>query len=198
MQARTLCIWCRCANLGPPGSSGSRRVARLKQTLLAAGVQAELSWSGASARVLHNLSRFWPAAGVQAELILGALERRQRSTAGSASGYLAQRVHYEGEERLMDEEGRGVMMAWEGPLMEAHAKVRQSCSQRAVLRMPGSVRGCEDMAVGGNFWRTCRKVAWPHALLGDWLGPRHCSRVSELCFFVMALWEGPNLMLMLP
>ena len=73
--------------------------------------------------MLHDLNRLCPAAGVQAELLLGVLERRQRSTADSASGYLAQRVHYEGADRLMDEEGRGVMMAWEGPLMEAHAKV---------------------------------------------------------------------------
>ena len=99
--------------------------------------------------MLPDSNRLRPAAGVQAELILGALERRQRSTAGSASGYLAQRVHYEGEERLMDEEGRGVMMAWEGPLMEAHAKVRQTCSQCAVLCIPGSRRGYKDMAVGG-------------------------------------------------
>ena len=87
---------------------------------------------------------------MHAEFILGALERRQRSTTDSASGYLAQRVHYEGEEHLMDEEGRGVMMAWEGPLMEAHAKVRQTCSQRAVLCCPGSERGNEGMVGGAS------------------------------------------------
>ena len=122
-----------------------------------------------------------PAAGVQAELILGALERRQRSTAGSASGYLAQRVHYEGEERLMDEEGRGVMMAWEGPLMEAHAKVRQSWSQCAVFCSPGVERRHEGMVVGGASERACRGMAWPHALLGEWPGPCMAWRRTELC-----------------
>ena len=133
--------------------------------------------------MLYNSNRLCPAAGVQAELILGLLERRQkRSTADRASGYLAQRVHYEGEERLMDEEGRGVMMAWEGPLMEAHAKVRQSCSQCAAVGTSSSKRRPQGVAVGSNSWRPCRGRAWPHALLGEWPGPMHCLVVNKTCF----------------
>lgn len=109
---------------------------------------------------------------MQAELILGALERRQRLTADRASGYLAQRVHYEGEERLMDEEGRGVMMAWEAPLMEAHAKVRQRRSQCAVLCSPGSDRSWEGMVAGGASWR---------AMQGDSLAPCSCSPARPGC-----------------
>ena len=63
-------------------------------------------------------------AGVQAELILGAIERKARSAQPSNSSYLEQRVQYLREDnQLVDEESQGVMMAWEGPLMQAHAKV---------------------------------------------------------------------------
>ena len=62
--------------------------------------------------------------GVQAELILGAIERKARSALPSNSSYLEQRVQYLKEgAQLVDEESQGVMMAWEGPLMQAHAKV---------------------------------------------------------------------------
>ncbi len=64
-------------------------------------------------------------AGVQAELILGAVERKARSALPSNSRYLEQRVQYLKEDKqLVDEESQGVMMAWEGPLMQAHAKVQ--------------------------------------------------------------------------
>lgn len=62
--------------------------------------------------------------GVQAELILGAVERKARSAQPSNSTYLERRVEYLREGgQLVDEESQGVMMAWEGPLMQAHAKV---------------------------------------------------------------------------
>ena len=62
--------------------------------------------------------------GVQAELILGAIERKARSAQPSNSSYLEQRVQYlKKGAQLVDEESQGVMMAWEGPLMQAHAKV---------------------------------------------------------------------------
>ncbi len=65
--------------------------------------------------------------GVQAELILGAIERKARSAQPSNSSYLEQRVQYLNEgAQLVDEESQGVMMAWEGPLMQAHAKVYSS------------------------------------------------------------------------
>ena len=64
--------------------------------------------------------------GVQAELILGAVERKVRSTQPFNSSYLEQRVQYlKQDEQLVDEDSQGVMMAWEGPLMQAHAKVLQ-------------------------------------------------------------------------
>ena len=70
-------------------------------------------------------------AGVQAELILGAVERKARSAQPSNSSYLEQRVQYLHEDaQLVNPESQGVMMAWEGPLMQAHAKVTPpwSCS----------------------------------------------------------------------
>ena len=62
-------------------------------------------------------------AGVQAELILGAVERQEARLGRRSLGpdtYLEQRLSGDAE-RLMDEQGRAVMMAWEGPLMQAHA-----------------------------------------------------------------------------
>lgn len=79
-----------------------------------------LPW-GFSLNTLHDRDRL---AGVQAELILGAVERKARSAQPSNSSYLEQRVQYLKEDaQLVDEESQGVMMAWEGPLMQAHAKV---------------------------------------------------------------------------
>jgi hypothetical protein len=54
-------------------------------------------------------------AGMRAELVLGALERKlgQRGVA-SQHRYLQQRLQYDADERLMDSEDRAVMMAWEG------------------------------------------------------------------------------------
>ncbi|KAK9915910.1 hypothetical protein WJX75_005882 [Coccomyxa subellipsoidea] len=62
-------------------------------------------------------------AGVRAEMVLGALERKLgKETAGPSHDYLQQRLQYDADsERLMDADDRAVMMAWEGPLMEAHA-----------------------------------------------------------------------------
>jgi type IV protein arginine methyltransferase len=37
--------------------------------------------------------------------------------------YLATKVTYDGDDKLLDEEGDAVMMTWEAPLMEAHADV---------------------------------------------------------------------------
>jgi protein arginine N-methyltransferase 2 len=76
--------------------------------------------------------------GVQAELILGAIERKARSAQPSNSSYLEQRVQYMKEgAQLVDEESQGVMMAWEGPLMQAHAKVYAiSYNQRNIVLVP--------------------------------------------------------------
>ena len=72
----------------------------------------------------HIQSCYIAIVGVQAELILGAIERRARSAQPSNSSYLEQRVDYlKNDAQLVDQESQGVMMAWEGPLMQAHAKV---------------------------------------------------------------------------
>ena len=54
-------------------------------------------------------------AGMRAELVLGALERKLgRQPAAPQHQYLQQRLRYDATERLMDAEDRAVMMAWEG------------------------------------------------------------------------------------
>lgn len=45
-----------------------------------------------------------------------------RENAESAE-YLSTAVRYDGDDKLLDENGDAVMMSWEGPLMEAHADV---------------------------------------------------------------------------
>ncbi|GLI60425.1 hypothetical protein VaNZ11_002578 [Volvox africanus] len=62
---------------------------------------------------------------VQAELVLGALQRRMQVGSGAAvanSDYLNQRLIYRGEQ-LLDAEGDAVMMGWERPLMLRHAEL---------------------------------------------------------------------------
>lgn len=80
---------------------------------------------------------------MQAELILGAVERKARSAQPSNSSYLEQRVQYLKEDaQLVDEESQGVMMAWEGPLMQAHAKVLPPRLHQV------SLRGCIEASNG--------------------------------------------------
>lgn len=59
-------------------------------------------------------------AGIQAELVLGTVARRS-GCGGSEEKYLEERVLFS-EDRVMDSESKAVMMAWEKPLMEAHAR----------------------------------------------------------------------------
>mmetsp|Transcript_21503 Transcript_21503/g.27467 ORF Transcript_21503/g.27467 Transcript_21503/m.27467 type:complete len:293 (+) Transcript_21503:113-991(+) len=64
-------------------------------------------------------------AGVRAELLLGALENKkiERGSASNAQ-YLNNSVEYTNDgEKLMDTESEAVMMEWEKPLMEIHAKL---------------------------------------------------------------------------
>lgn len=63
---------------------------------------------------------------VMAELILGAAEDEgEGATVLDEEGdrYLKGKVRYQGDDRLMDEQDEGVMMAWEAPLMQAHAQL---------------------------------------------------------------------------
>jgi hypothetical protein len=56
---------------------------------------------------------------VRAELVLGAAQRGASATAGPAgNAFLQQRLSYDGE-KLLDEQQRGVMMAWEGASQHA-------------------------------------------------------------------------------
>lgn len=59
--------------------------------------------------------------GVQAELILGTIARKAKENGSSDGCYLEDRVSFS-EDKLMDTDSKAVMMAWEKPLMEAHAK----------------------------------------------------------------------------
>lgn len=63
---------------------------------------------------------------IRAELVLGAVERNlskgNPTEAIKNLEYLQKRVEYS-ESSLVDETQSGVMMAWEKPLMEAHAHV---------------------------------------------------------------------------
>ena len=72
-------------------------------------------------------------AAVQAELLLGAAERASsRATAAKAAEsdeYLSRTIRYEGD-TLFDEADDAVMMEWERPLMEEHAR-------RLYARAPG-------------------------------------------------------------
>ncbi|KAL3145046.1 hypothetical protein ABBQ32_003537 [Trebouxia sp. C0010 RCD-2024] len=88
-------------------------------------------------------------AGVQAELILGTVERKARAAQPSNSTYLEQRVEYLKEgSQLVDEESQGVMMAWEGPLMQAHAKA--ICSKGGDVLNVGFGLGLVDNAIQSN------------------------------------------------
>ena len=68
---------------------------------------------GLASRLYEAVQR--ACAGMRAELVLGALERKLgRQLAAPQHQYLQQRLQYDAAERLMDAENRAVMMAWEG------------------------------------------------------------------------------------
>ncbi|KAG0586277.1 hypothetical protein KC19_2G078200 [Ceratodon purpureus] len=84
-------------------------------------------------------------AGMQAELILGVVARQERKVEeGAEKPYLQQRVEYS-EGKLLDEENKGVMMAWENPLMAAHAKA--ICANGGHVLNVGFGMGLVDTAI---------------------------------------------------
>lgn len=92
---------------------------------------------------------------VMAELILGAAEDEgEGATVLDEEGdrYLKGKVRYQGDDRLMDEQDEGVMMAWEAPLMQAHAQLL--CGEdgdKDVLNVGfGMVRPPEPPAAAGG------------------------------------------------
>ncbi|OVA17069.1 Ankyrin repeat [Macleaya cordata] len=83
-------------------------------------------------------------AGIQAELVLGTIARVDRKNDASDGDYLEERVSFS-EDKLMDSNSKAVMMAWEKPLMEAHAKA--VCSGGGHVLNIGFGMGLVDTAI---------------------------------------------------
>nr|GMD96378.1 protein arginine N-methyltransferase 2 [Ipomoea batatas] len=82
-------------------------------------------------------------AALQAELILGTIARKGNANKNS-DDYLDDRVSFS-EDKIMDAESKAVMMAWEKPLMEAHAKA--VCSNGGHVLNVGFGMGLVDTAI---------------------------------------------------
>lgn len=83
-------------------------------------------------------------AGIQAELVLGTIARRENKNGNFDESYLEDRVTFS-EDKLMDSDSKAVMMAWEKPLMEAHAKA--VCSGGGHILNIGFGMGLVDTAI---------------------------------------------------
>ena len=77
-------------------------------------------------------------------MILGTIARRANPSDDSTGNYLEDRVTFS-EDKLMDSESKAVMMAWEKPLMEAHAKA--VCSGGGHILNIGFGMGLVDNAI---------------------------------------------------
>ncbi|MCO5575539.1 hypothetical protein L7F22_029340 [Adiantum nelumboides] len=82
--------------------------------------------------------------GVQSELIFGALEKYKHRTEFSNKHYLEERILFS-EDKMLDEESKGIMMSWEKPLMEAHA--RAVCAGGGDILNVGFGMGLVDTAI---------------------------------------------------
>ncbi|KAG8377522.1 hypothetical protein BUALT_Bualt08G0041700 [Buddleja alternifolia] len=83
-------------------------------------------------------------AGIQAELVLGTIARKDNAKGNPNGDYLEDRVTFS-EDKVMDTENKAVMMAWEKPLMEAHAKA--VCSGGGHILNIGFGMGLVDTAI---------------------------------------------------
>ncbi|KAJ6675913.1 GUANIDINOACETATE N-METHYLTRANSFERASE [Salix viminalis] len=83
-------------------------------------------------------------AGIQSELILGTIARKEKSGSGFGENYLEDRVSFS-EDKIMDSDSKAIMMAWEKPLMEAHAKA--VCSGGGHILNIGFGMGLVDAAI---------------------------------------------------
>lgn len=81
---------------------------------------------------------------IQSELIFNTIARQNQDPGSQEKKYLEERIEF-GEGRLMDSESKAVMMAWEGPLMEAHA--RAVCSNGGRVLNVGFGMGMVDEAI---------------------------------------------------
>lgn len=76
--------------------------------------------------------------------MLGTIARKELKGSDCGTGYLEDRVTFS-EDKLMDSESKAVMMAWEKPLMEAHA--RAVCSGGGHVLNIGFGMGLVDTAI---------------------------------------------------
>ncbi|KAI4321065.1 hypothetical protein MLD38_034486 [Melastoma candidum] len=83
-------------------------------------------------------------AGIRSELVLGTIARKGNDATERNREYLEDRVSFS-EDKLMDSESKAVMMAWERPLMEAHAKA--VCSGGGHVLNVGFGMGLVDEAI---------------------------------------------------
>ncbi|KAH7510918.1 hypothetical protein FEM48_ZijujUnG0064800 [Ziziphus jujuba var. spinosa] len=83
-------------------------------------------------------------AGIQAELVLGNIARKENKIGDCNGDYLDDRVSFS-EDKLMDSNSKAIMMAWEKPLMEAHAKA--VCSGGGHILNIGFGMGLVDTAI---------------------------------------------------
>lgn len=77
-------------------------------------------------------------------MILGTIARSAKINGDSTGDYLVDRVSFS-EDKLMDSNSKAVMMAWEKPLMEAHAKA--VCSGGGHILNIGFGMGLVDTAI---------------------------------------------------
>lgn len=77
-------------------------------------------------------------------MILGTIAREAKKNSDSNGNYLEDRVSFS-EDKLMDSNSKAVMMAWEKPLMEAHAKA--VCSGGGHILNIGFGMGLVDTAI---------------------------------------------------
>lgn len=82
--------------------------------------------------------------GIQAELVLGTIARTANKNGNANGDYLEDRVTFS-EDKLMDSNSKAIMMAWEKPLMEAHAKA--VCSGGGHILNVGFGMGLVDTAI---------------------------------------------------
>lgn len=75
---------------------------------------------------------------------MGTIARKESKNSNSVQNYLEDRVSF-GEDKLMDADSKAVMMAWEKPLMEAHAKA--VCSGGGHILNIGFGMGLVDTAI---------------------------------------------------
>lgn len=60
--------------------------------------------------------------GIRIELIFGVLDRKLKREQPTNAGYLAQKLTFR-DNKLLSPDGDAVMMGWEKPLMERHARI---------------------------------------------------------------------------